>query len=207
MSTHTDNIFDYFDFSLKEIFKIDQKKIERLAHIYNESTCTIPIKKVIETTKHDFDSKLIDSHIFALAAVVREYALNKKDTQRMLRNSNLKPQTKKIVQIFFSKLNENGLHVLQIQYHVMGNMLEFTTLEDTTENKELIEIQDTNGDSVCYLPAVRLKFTFSDEQKISAVFSQHDLSQFISTLQEIYDKNSKSVTRYKDAIKDLPVVE
>ena len=126
--------------------------------------------------------------------------------QRKLLDSNLKPSTKKAIQAFFSRLNEQGLYGLQTQYHVIGKLSELPALEDVAECEELIEISDCGDEPACYLPATRIKFAFSGKQKVSAVFSQDGLSQLISKLQGIHDEGSKAVARYKGAMRDLPII-
>ena len=95
---------------------------------------------------------------------------------------------------------------MQTQYHVIGKLSELPASKDVTECEELIQINDCGDEPACYLPATRIKFAFSGRQKISAVFSQDGLSQLISKMQDIHDEGSKAVARYKDAMRDLPVV-
>ena len=139
-------------------------------------------------------------------AAAIDYYLDGEGARRRLSDSSLKPRTKKAIQSFFSRLNEQGLYGLQAQYHVIGKLSELPTLEDMAECEELIQINDCGDDPACYLPATRIRFAFSGKQKISAVFSQDGLSQLISRLQKIHDEGSKAVARYKGAMRDLPVV-
>ena len=206
MGAPTDNVFDYFSCNFEEIFKINQEDIEALADAYNESGCGTPIRQFIKATERHVDPELADLYRFPLTAAAIEYYLDGKGTQRRLSDSNLKPLTKKAIQAFFSRLNEHGLYGLQTQYHVIGKLSELPALEDVTEREELVQINDCGDDPVCYLPATRIRFAFSDKQKMSAVFSQDRLSQLISRLQGIHDEGSKAVARYKGAMRDLPVV-
>ena len=139
-------------------------------------------------------------------AAAIEYCLDGEGTQCRLSDSDLKPRTKKAIQVFFSRLNEQGLHGLQTQYHIIGKLSELPALKDVIECEELVQINDCGDDPVCYLPATRIKFAFSSKQKISAVFSQDGLSRLIFRLQGIHDEGSKAVARHRGAIRDLPVV-
>ena len=206
MGAPTDNVFDYFGSDLEEIFKINQKGIEALADAYNESDCSTPIRQFIEVTKRHVDPESAELCLFPLTAAAIEYYLDGEGAQRRLSDSSLKPKTKKAIQSFFSRLNEQGLYGLQTQYHVIGKLSELPALEDVTEREELVQINDCGGEPACYLPATRIRFAFSDKQKASAVFSQDGLSRLISRLQGIHGEGSKAVARYKGAVRDLPVV-
>ena len=206
MGTPTDNVFDYFGSDLEEIFKIDQEGVEALADAYNESGCGTSIRQFIKATERHVDPELADLYRFPLTAAAIEYYLDGEGAQRKLLDSNLKPRTKKAIQSFFSRLNEQGLYGLQTQYYVIGKLSELPALEDVTKCEELIQINDCGEEPACYLPATRIKFAFSGRQKISAVFSQDGLSQLISKLQDIHDEGSKAVMRYKGVMRDLPVV-
>ena len=206
MGAPTDNVFDYFGCNFEEIFKIGQEGVETLADAYNESGCGTPIRQFIEVTKRHVDPDSAELYLFPLTAAAIEYYWDREGTQRRLSDSNLKPRTKKAIQAFFSRLNEQGLYGLRTQYHVIGKLSELPALEDVAEREELIQINDCTDNPACYLPATRIRFAFSGRQKVSAVFSQDGLSQLISRLQDIHDEGSKAVTRYKGAMRDLPVV-
>ena len=206
MGVPTDNVFDYFGSDLEEIFKINREGVETLADAYNESGCGTPIRQFIKATERHVDPELAELYLFPLTAVAIDYYLDMEGAQRKLLDSNLKPRTKEAIQSFFSRLNEQGLYGLQAQYHVIGKLSELPALEDVAEREELIQINDCGGDPACYLPATRIRFAFSGKQKVSAVFSQDGLSRLISRLQKIHDEGSKAVTRYKGAMRDLPVV-
>ena len=206
MGAPTDNVFDYFGSDLEEIFKINQEGVEALADAYNESGCGTPIRQFIKATERHVDPELADLYRFPLTAAAIEYYLDGEGAQRRLSDSSLKPKTKKAIQSFFSRLNEQGLYGLQTQYHVIGKLSELPALEDVSEREELVQIDDCGGDPVCYLPATRIRFAFSGKQKVSAVFTQNRLSRLISRLQKIHDEGSKAVARYKGAVRDLPVV-
>ena len=202
----TDNVFDYFGSDLEEIFKISPENVETLADAYNKSGCGTSIRQFIEVTKRHVDPESAELYLFPLTAVAIDYYLDGEGAQCRLLDSNLKPKTKKAIQSFFSRLNEQGLYGLQTQYHVIGKLSELPALEDVTECEEIIQINDCADDPACYLPATRIKFAFSGRQKVSAVFSQDGLSRLISRLQKIHDEGSKAVARYKGAVRDLPVV-
>ena len=206
MGAPTDNVFDYFGSDLEEIFKISQECVETLADAYNESGCSTPIRQFIEVTKRRVDPELAELYLFPLTAAAIEYYLDGEGARRKLSDSNLKPSTKKAIQAFFSRLNEQGLYGLQAQYHIIGKLSELPALEDVTEREEIIQINDCADDPACYMPATRIRFAFSGKQKVSAVFSQDGLSQLISRLQGIHEEGSKAVARYRGAMRDMPVV-
>ena len=206
MSTPTDNVFDYFGSDLEEIFKISQADVEALADAYNESGCSTSIRQFIKATERHVDPESAELYRFPLTAAAIEYYLDGEETRCRLSDSNLKPRTKKAIQAFFSRLNEQGLHGLQAQYHIIGKLSELPALEDVTEREEIIQINDCADDPACYMPATRIRFAFSGKQKVSAVFSQDGLSQLISRLQGIHEEGSKAVARYRGAMRDMPVV-
>ena len=183
---------------------IGQKGAEALADAYNESGCCTSIKQFIKVTKRYVDPDLAELYRFPLEAVAIECRRDAEETRRRLKDSSLKPETKKAIHAFLSRLDGRGLRGLQIQYHVTDKLSELPALDDVTENGELIEVGSCGGESSCYLSATRIGFAFSGRQKMSAVFSQDGLSQLISRLQGIHDEGSKAVTRYKGAMRDLP---
>ncbi len=200
------NVFDYFGSSLEETFMIGQKGAEALADAYNESGCCTSIKQFIKVTKRHVDPDLAELHRFPLEAVAIECRLDWEETRRGLKDSSLKPETKKAIHAFFSRLDGRGLRGLQIQYHITDKLSELPALDDVTDSGELIEVGGCGGEPACYLPATRISFAFSGRQKMSAVFSQDGLSRLISRLQGIYDERSKSAARHGGIISNLPVI-
>jgi len=205
----SNNPFDYFKSELEEIFKINQRQLDALISSCNKTAYGAPAKKLAEIFESESDYELADMYGFALCCVSYEYLQNKGGAQNFLTKSGLTSKTKKGIGYFFSKLTDKGLHGLEIQYHVSGNMFDFPALYFRSNNNMLVEIKDISNKTIAYLPLARIQFGLDgdDKKTISAEFSQDKLAHLISTLQSVYDRNSELVKMYKNSIKSAPVIE
>ena len=213
MIEDSDNPFDDFKSELEGIFNINQKQLNTLISAYNKTAYDTSIKQLAEIFGSGSDYDLVGRYRFALCFVSYEYLQNRDNIQAFLTKSNLMSKTKKNIRYFFSKLTDKGLHRLEIQYHVSGNMLNFPALSFKSDNSMLVEIKDFSNKPICYLPVIRVQFGFDDdddtdyEKIISAEFSQDKLAHLISMLQSVYDRNSELAKTYKESLKNLPVIE
>lgn len=209
MKKPIDNVFTYFASNAEKIFRIDKKKLDSLVEIYNKNGGNTSLKKFSEITGFPLQTGEADVYRFTLCAIANDFKLHKKQTEHKLMQSKLSPNIKTSIKDFFSKLNENGLRGLYIQFHISGNLLDDFSLLGLSDVKGLREIRDDNDVLICYLPATRIKFTFDDgeEKNEFATFSQDRLAELISTLQAIYDQSVESIQKYKNDIKgSAPVI-
>ena len=206
----SDNVFEYFNESFEIIFKIAPKDIQCLLNIYNNNIDYEITKKFAQIIKVE-DIIDADHHQFALGAIAEDYHRNNNQTLDRLNQSNIPSPIKKKIKNFLLNLNKNGLHNLRIQHHIAGTLLlDFTTVENISKNKMLVEITDYNDTPLCYVAMTKIKIAFSNDTEkktITALFSQTSLYNLISLLQKIYDENSELIRCNNNSINNLPVIK
>ncbi len=193
------NVFDYFLYELEQFTELDLETLKKVAELINQKGEHVSFRELGDLSGFDVLNGQAEGLLQILTGIVHRELVIDKTFDEELEKSKLKDKEK--IKAFFEFLSDKGKKSLDVRYFIERSNVGDPVLEDIEQNTFLKEIFDDDKNLICYLPIIRLKFTFVRDDKPSiryGYFPKEQLKNMIDSLQEIYDDSAKSIERYKN---------
>lgn len=202
------NLFDHFSDEIKSIFSLDSIIVEKIIQLFNEKNKDVSIIDFSEIT--GLNANESEKNLSGIATICHYNIIHKDEFEKDFKSTILEDSFKKELKKFLEKLSDKGIEGLDIRFYIKQSSIDDPVLNDLTQSTFLKEIYDDDEKLICYLPIIRLKFSFERDGKESiryGYFPQEQLKILINSLKKVYEQSSKSVERYRNVKEsEFPII-
>lgn len=158
----SENLFDYHKEELGWFFTFDKEKVGKLLDAINNDGVNVSLKKISKVTELDFGMGEVGRLYSGLAAIAHNLYSHTEIFEKELAVCYLNDNQKKELKNFLSKLNDNGIHGLNLRYNTRyvprDNILEYLGGDVI-----LKQIVDENDKVIGYLPLLKMTAMTTEE--------------------------------------------
>lgn len=192
-----ENLFDDFEDSLSDFFKLDLDTQDTVIKLFNNKGPHLGIYEFAKVTGID---EISAEHVLrTLAILIYDRDNNSKEFANMLNKSKIPQNIKPNIDNFTTKLDEVGKNGLKIRYFIDASNIDEPTLTFRHHTVFLKAVEDYYGKIACHTPIIRLEFSFDNSEKNISEHIYMSLAQLqimIDNLRDIYQSSAKTIETY-----------
>lgn len=191
--------------TLQAFFALDKAKIRSVINAFNKDGTNVTFKRISELTGFSPGSGAISIRN-ALAYMVHNKIHHDTEFQKVLEAYDLGKDTVTGLVLFLEGLEKKAKDALDVMFWVAKSANDSTILTKVESKTVLTEVKNDEDKFMAYLPLVRVRFDFKDEDgKTTSRTTQVPVDNFqslIATLEAVHKEAKNSAKEYKKKLGD-----